>query len=52
MRVESAQENSRRLAKMMLIESTPLAWGRDQLMRFYTLDRALRDIIAIMNGSL
>jgi 2-polyprenyl-6-methoxyphenol hydroxylase-like FAD-dependent oxidoreductase len=50
-KVESAQENSRKLARMMLIESTPLAWGRDQLMRFYTLDRALKEIVAIMEGS-
>ncbi len=51
-KVESAQDNSRRLAKMMMIESTPLAWGRDQLMKFYTLDRALKEIVAIMEGSL
>ena len=51
-KVESAQENSRKLAKLMMIESTPLAWGRDQLMRFYTLDRALKDIITIFEGSI
>ncbi len=51
-KVEAAQDNSRRLAKLMMIESTPLAWGRDQLMKFYTLDRALKEIVGIMEGSL
>lgn len=50
-KVESAQNNSRQLAKLMMIESTPLAWGRDQLMKFYTLDQALKEIIKIMEGS-
>ena len=35
----------------MMIESTPLAWGRDQLMKFYTLDQALKEIVKIMEGS-
>lgn len=51
-RVEAAQDNSRKLARMMLIESAPLAWGRDQLLRFYTLDQALKEIVEIMEGSL
>ena len=50
-KVESAQDNSRQLAKLMMIESTPLAWGRDQLMKFYTLDQALKEIVKIMEGS-
>ena len=51
-KVESAQDNSRKLAKLMMIESTPLAWGRDQLMKYYTLDRALKEIVDIMEGSI
>lgn len=47
-RAEAAQENSRKLGRMVFVESTPLAWGRDQLIKFYTLEQALKDIVAIM----
>ncbi|HXE31013.1 MAG TPA: NAD(P)/FAD-dependent oxidoreductase [Terriglobales bacterium] len=49
-RAEAAQDNSRKLARMMFVESTPLAWGRDQLIKFYTLDQALKEIVAIMES--
>lgn len=44
-RAEAFQDDSRRLASMMAIESAPLAWGRDQLMRFYTLDTLAKTIM-------
>lgn len=43
-RVEAAQANSRRLGKLMFVDSTPLAWGRDQLMKFVTLESLIREI--------
>lgn len=43
-RAEAFQQESRRLASMMMIESVPLSWGRDQLMKFYTLDMLARTI--------
>lgn len=51
-KVEAAQDNSRHLAKLMMVESLPLAWGREQLLRFYTLDQALRDIMRVMEGTI
>lgn len=43
-RVEGMQADSRHLAKMMLVESMPLAWTRDQLMRFYSIDMLIKNI--------
>lgn len=43
-RAETFQDDSRRLASMMMIESTELSWGRDQLMKFYTLDMLAKNI--------
>jgi 2-polyprenyl-6-methoxyphenol hydroxylase-like FAD-dependent oxidoreductase len=43
-RVEGMQADSRHLAKMMLVESLPLAWTRDQLMRFYSIDMLIKNI--------
>lgn len=43
-RAEAFQEDSRKLASMMMIESTELSWGRDQLMKFYTLDMLAKTI--------
>jgi hypothetical protein len=40
-RAETFQDDSRRLASMMMIESTELSWGRDQ---FYTLDMLAKNI--------
>lgn len=44
-RVERAQSDSRRLAHMMFVESTPVAAARDFLMRFYSLRMLARDIV-------
>lgn len=44
-RAETFQEDSRRLASMMMIDSVPLSWGRDQLMKFYTLDMLAKNIV-------
>lgn len=49
--VEAAQENSRRLARMMMLESPVATWGRDQMMRFYSLERALKDIEQVLEGA-
>jgi len=43
-RAEAFQDDSRKLASMMMIESTELSWGRDQLMKFYTLDMLAKTI--------
>lgn len=43
-RAETFQDDSRRLASMMMIESVELSWGRDQLMKFYTLDMLAKNI--------
>ncbi|BDD11700.1 oxidoreductase (plasmid) [Fulvitalea axinellae] len=49
-RVESAQRNSRRLAKLMFVESKFRARLRDCLLRFYSLDDFIKDIRKIMEG--
>lgn len=51
-RIEAAQENSRKLGRLAFVESAPLAWGREQFLRLYTLDQALKDIIKIMDGAI
>jgi len=43
-RAEAFQQDSRNMARMMTIESAPLAWGRDQLMKFYTLEMLVKNI--------
>lgn len=43
-RVEGMQMDSRHLAKMMLVESQPVAWTRDQLMRFNLIDMLIKNI--------
>ncbi|MBY0320689.1 MAG: FAD-dependent monooxygenase [Reyranella sp.] len=43
-RAEAFQDDSRKLASMMMIESSELSWGRDQLMKFYTLDMVAKTI--------
>lgn len=50
-KADAAQDNARTLARLMMVESLPLAWGRDMLMHFYTLDQALNDIIRVMEGA-
>lgn len=50
-RVELAQKNSRDLARYMFVGSGPAALLRDQLLRFYTLDRLVKDISAVMDGA-
>jgi 2-polyprenyl-6-methoxyphenol hydroxylase-like FAD-dependent oxidoreductase len=48
-RVEAAQADSRKLAKMIFVESTPLAWSRDQLLKFYTLEQLAKSIAKILD---
>ncbi len=49
-RVELAQKNSRALAHYMFVNRRATALARDQLARFYTLDRLLSDISKLMNA--
>ncbi len=43
-RAEAFQQDSRKLASMMTVESLPMAWGRDQAMKLYTLDMLAKNI--------
>lgn len=43
-RVEAAQEDSRHLARLMFVESAPVAWGRDLALRFYSLEQLVKQI--------
>lgn len=49
-REEEAQETSRRLGQMMFITSPCLAWGRDQLVKLYTLRMFIKSIAAMMDA--
>ena len=49
-KVVAAQQNSRTLAHLMMLKSPIIAWGREMLMHFYGPDRALKDIIKVMEG--
>jgi hypothetical protein len=43
-RAEAAQDDSRHLGSMMFVDSLPLAWGRDQLLKFYSLEMLAKQI--------
>jgi FAD-dependent urate hydroxylase len=43
-RAEGAQTASRRIAGLMFVKSTPAAWGRDQLMKFYSIEEFAKEI--------
>jgi 2-polyprenyl-6-methoxyphenol hydroxylase-like FAD-dependent oxidoreductase len=43
-RAEGAQTASRRIAQLMFVKSTPVAWGRDQLMKFYSIEEFAKEI--------
>lgn len=43
-RAEGAQTASRRIASLMFVKSTPLAWSRDQLMKFYSIEEFAKEI--------
>lgn len=49
-RVELTQANSRWLAKMMFVDNAPVAWVRDQLIRFYSMKMLIKDISRVMEG--
>lgn len=46
-RVDKVQADSRTLAKMMFIENTPLAFGRDVLMKFYSQEQFVKSFVKI-----
>ncbi|MGD8280273.1 MAG: NAD(P)/FAD-dependent oxidoreductase [Gemmatimonadota bacterium] len=48
-RAESAQQSSRDLGRLMFVESSPLAWGRDQLVKHYSLERLVQSIATMMD---
>jgi 2-polyprenyl-6-methoxyphenol hydroxylase-like FAD-dependent oxidoreductase len=43
-RAEAAQTASRRIAGLMFVKSTPVAWGRDQLLKFYSIEEFAKEI--------
>lgn len=43
-RVIGAQDDSRKMAHMMFIESAPLAWGRNMALKFYSLEELVKQI--------
>jgi hypothetical protein len=43
-RAEGAQTTSRRIASLMFVKSTPLARGRNQLMKFYFIEEFAKEI--------
>lgn len=47
-RVERAQAGSRKLGRMMFVRSRVLSAARDQLLRFYSVERLVRGIAEIM----
>ena len=49
-RVERAQSNSRFLARFMFVDSRLGALVRDQMMRFYSVERLISDISRVMEG--
>lgn len=49
-RVEGMQDASRGLARWMFVAAPPLAWVRDRLLRFYTLERLVAGIAKVMDA--
>jgi len=47
-RVEAAQESSRGMGRMMFVEPRAVAWGRDQLVKAYSLERLVKGIADLM----
>lgn len=47
-RVEEAQKNSRELARIMFVQSKPVDWLREQLLKFYSVENLIRSIARIM----
>jgi 2-polyprenyl-6-methoxyphenol hydroxylase-like FAD-dependent oxidoreductase len=48
-RVERAQQSSRQLGRMMVLESPWLTWGRNQILHFYSVERLVKDVADIMD---
>lgn len=49
-RVEIAQKDSRRLGKMMFLDSSFVSKVRDKILPFYSLQRMLSDLTKVMEG--
>ncbi len=49
-RAEGAQTASRRIAALMFVKSTPVAWGRDQLMKFHSIEEFAKEIEKSLAG--
>lgn len=50
-RVEKAQSDSRKMGRLMFVESGPLARLRDKLVPFYSLERMVSDLVKVMEGA-
>jgi 2-polyprenyl-6-methoxyphenol hydroxylase-like FAD-dependent oxidoreductase len=48
-RVERAQTSSRQMGKWMFVKSLPVAWLRNRLLHYYTVERLVKDIAKIMD---
>jgi 2-polyprenyl-6-methoxyphenol hydroxylase-like FAD-dependent oxidoreductase len=48
-RVERAQDSSRHMGRLMFVESRPLAWGRDQLVKLYSLEQLIQSVATMMD---
>lgn len=47
-RVEAAQNSSRNLGRFMFLKSRPLAWGRDELVKHFSLESLIQSIADMM----
>jgi len=47
-RVEAAQDSSRNLGRFMFLKSRPLAWGRDELVKHFSLESLIQSIADMM----
>jgi 2-polyprenyl-6-methoxyphenol hydroxylase-like FAD-dependent oxidoreductase len=46
-RVEKAQTSSRQLGKWMFVRSRPVAWARNRLLRFYSVEQLVKGIARV-----
>ena len=47
-RVEKAQNESRKLARLMFIQSKPVDWFRKQLFKFYSVENLVNSMVRLM----
>ncbi|HEX5327079.1 MAG TPA: FAD-dependent monooxygenase [Acetobacteraceae bacterium] len=49
-RVERAQQASRNLAKVMTVTSRPAAWARGEIMKHYSVERLVKNLVASLDA--